>query len=340
MNKYKTHSEKSNLLGQLVSSYFGSALLSQGYTIFRTAEERQKPDIERESGYQERDLFYIKQTIELAERGYDLNTDKAFLAFRLKGLVDYPWEQIPIAFRDLLVKPSNKAIEQYVDNLFDQTSLYDTETRLKLLDMKPDELLNLNDPLINLAAALEKEMKELREESKVLSQEKLDLKKIYLDGLLYQKQGRIAPDANSTIRFTYGFIRGYNPRDAVFYLPQTTLKGVIEKETGEFPFHVPSKLKELHKKGDFGQYVDEKLNDIPACFLNTTNVTGGNSGSPVLNAKGEQIGIIFDMTYESVTGDYYVIPELQRTISVDIRYVLFITEKFSGATHIISELGL
>ena len=340
MNKYKIYSEKSNLLGQLVSPYLGSALLSQAYTIYRTADERQKPDIEREPGYQERDLSYIRQTIELAEKGYDLDTDKAFLTFRLKSLVDYPSEQIPLAFKDLMIRPSNEAIGGYADNLFEKTALIDTGTRLRLLDMKPDELLALNDPFLNLAAMLEKEMKELREESKALSQERMDLKRIYLDGLLKQRQGRIAPDANSTIRFTYGFIRGYNPRDAVFYLPQTTLTGVIEKEKGEFPFHVPSKLKELHKKRDFGRYADKKLDDIPACFLNTTNVTGGNSGSPTLNAKGEQIGIIFDMTYESVTGDYFVIPELQRSISVDIRYVLFITEKFSGATHIISELGL
>jgi hypothetical protein len=340
MKKYISHSEKSDLLSQFVSSRLGSALLAQAYLIFRTAEEKQKPDMEREPGYQERDLFDILERIELAERGYDLKTDKAIFTYRLKGLVDYPWEQIPGAFKHLLVKPSNEAIERYVDNLYDKTSLADAATCLKLTEMKPDELLKLDDPLLNLAADLEKEMKEIREESKVLDQEKRDLKKIYLNGLLNQKQGRIAPDANSTIRFTYGIIKGYNPRDAVFYLPQTTLNGVIEKETGEFPFHVPPKLKELHKKRDFGLYVDGKLNDIPACFLNTTNVTGGNSGSPTLNAKGELIGIIFDMTYESVTGDYYVIPELQRTISVDIRYVLFITDKFSGATHIIEELGL
>jgi hypothetical protein len=340
MKKYKVHSAKSNLLNQLVSSYLGSALLSQAYTIYRTVEERQKPDIEREPGFQERDLSYIKQTIELAEKGYDINVDRAFLAFRMKSLVDYPAEQIPQILRNLLAKPSNEAIERYVDNLYDNTSLADKSLRLKLLEMTPKELMKLDDPILSLAADLEKEMKELREESKALSQERQDLKKAFLNGLLSQKHGRIAPDANSTIRFTYGFIRGYTPRDAVIYSPQTTLKGVIEKETGEFPFHVPPKLKELHKKADFGRYADKKLNDIPACFLNTTNVTGGNSGSPTLNAKGEQIGIIFDMTYESVTGDYYVIPELQRTISVDIRYVLFITDKFSGATHLIDEIGL
>jgi hypothetical protein len=114
----------------------------------------------------------------------------------------------------------------------------------------------------------------------------------------------------------------------------------MEKETGEFPFRVPEKLKELYQKRDSGRFEDQVMKDVPACFLNTTNVTGGNSGSPTLNAKGEQVGIIFDMTYESVIGDYYIIPELQRSISVDIRYVLFITEKFSGANHIINELGL
>lgn len=119
----------------------------------------------------------------------------------------------------------------------------------------------------------------------------------------------------------------------------TTLKGVIEKDTGEFPFAVPAKVKDLWKARDFGRYADKNLGDIVACFLNTTNVTGVNSGSPTFNAKGEQIGIIFDTTYESVVGDYFIIPELQRSISVDIRYVLWVTEKFSGATHIIKEMG-
>ena len=117
------------------------------------------------------------------------------------------------------------------------------------------------------------------------------------------------------------------------------MKGVIEKDTGKFPFNVPDKIKHLHAASDFGDYADPTLNDVITCFLNETNVTGGNSGSPTLNARGEQIGIIFDMTYESVTGDYYVIPELQRTISVDIRYVLFVTEKYFGAKHVIDEIN-
>ncbi len=339
MQKYSVYYWKNNLLSGLVSPYLGSTLLAQGYQVWRTAEERQKPDMEREPSYQERDLPYIKMRIQLAEKGYDLKTDRSFLKYTLKKLFDRPEDQVPSAFKGIIGKHSEKAVDDYVDHLYDKTSLADPKKRLELLDKKPAELMKLNDPILNLAAELEKEMKVLREEKKALDQERLEMKKVYVDSLMKLKEGRIAPDANSTIRFTYGFVEGYYPKDAVYYFPQTALKGVIEKDTGKFPFHVPEKLKELYTEKDFGPYIDKKLKDIPACFLNTTNVTGGNSGSPTLNAKGEQVGIIFDMTYESITGDYYIVPELQRTISVDIRYVLFITDKFSGAKHIIKELG-
>ena len=339
MEKYSIYYWKNDLLSGLVSYYLDPTVLAQAYKVWRTAEERQKPDMEREPYYQERNLPYIKMRIQLAEKGCDLRTDRSFLKYRLKKLFDYPEDQVPSAFKGIVGKHSEKAVDDYVDHIYDKTSLADVKKRLELLDKEPAELMKLNDPMLNLAAELEKEMKVLREEKKALDQERLELKKVYVDSLMKLKEGRIAPDANSTIRFTYGFVEGYHPKDAVYYLPQTALKGVIEKDTGKFPFNVPEKLKVLHKEKDFGPYIDKKLKDIPACFLNTTNVTGGNSGSPTLNEKGEQVGIIFDMTYESVIGDYYIVPELQRTISVDIRYVLFITDKFSGAKHIIKELG-
>jgi hypothetical protein len=340
MEKYAAFHKRDNLLARMTSSYSGSALLSQAYTLYRTVEEREKPDMEREPAYQERNIPLIKMRIRLAERSYDLETDRAFFKHQLKKLMDYPGEQIPAALKDLIARKSERAVDEFVDDLYDNTILADPNVRLELADKNLEELMATGDPLIELAAELEKEIKVLREESEVLGQERQDLKKAYLAGLMEKNEGRIAPDANSTIRFTYGFIEGYSPRDAVYYEPQTTLSGVIEKDTGEFPFHVPEKIKDLYRARDYGRYADKKLGDIPACFLNTTSVTGGNSGSPTLNADGEQIGIIFDMTYESVTADYYEVPELQRSISVDIRYVLFVTEKFSGAKHIIEELGL
>ncbi len=339
MDKYAVYDMKNNLLERIVSPYLGATLLSQAYTIYRTVEEREKPDMERESDYQERNLPLIKMRIQLAERGYDLATDRDYLKHQLKKLFNSPEDRIPNALKELIAKKSDEAIDAFVDDLYDNTILADPEKRLALIESGLDKLLDEGDPLLRLAAELETEMKIFREERKALGQERLNLKKTFLAGLMEQKEGRIAPDANSTIRFTYGFIEGYTPRDAVYYTSQTTLRGVVEKDTGEFPFHVPEKLKELYKAKDYGGFADKKLQDIPACFLNTTSVTGGNSGSPTLNARGEQIGIIFDMTYESLTADYYEVPELQRTISVDIRYILFVTEKFSGAEHIIKELG-
>jgi len=340
MDKYAAFSKKNRLLDRTVSSYFGSAVLSQAYTLFRAVEEREKPDLERESAYQERNIPRIKMRIQLAEQSYDLDTDRALFKHQLKKLMDYPEEQIPIILKKLIAKKSEKAIDEFVDHLYDNTILADGEKRLDLIDMKLEKLREIGDPFLELASGLEKEIRELREKGKALGQERQDLKKDYLVGLLKKEAGRIAPDANSTIRFTYGYIQGYSPRDAVYYEPQTSLSGVVEKDTGEVPFHVPEKIKNLYKDKNYGRYADKKFDDIPVCFLNTTSVTGGNSGSPTINAKGEQIGIIFDMTYESVTADYYEVPELQRTISVDIRYVLFVTDKFSGAEHIIKELGL
>jgi hypothetical protein len=340
MKKSDAFSARNELLASAVSSTFGATLLAQGHTIYRTVQERQKPDKDREPAYQDRNMTYIKMGIQLAERGYEIGTDKAFFKRQLKKMMAFPEEQTPAAFKELFRQKSEKAVDDYVDALYSNTVITIPEKRLKLLEMKPAELAKLEDPMIRLAGELEKEIKVLREESKGLGQERADLKMVYEEALLKMKDGKMAPDANGTLRFTYGPVAGYSPKDAVCYLPQTTLKGVIEKDTGAFPFAVPGKIKELAASRDFGPYADSSLNDVPVCFLNTTNVTGGNSGSATLNARGEQVGIIFDMTYESVIGDYYIIPELQRSISVDIRYVLFVTEKFSGATHIIKELGL
>jgi hypothetical protein len=337
---YSAFTKQQDLIRRMINPYMGPALLSQAYTIYRTVSERQKPDMQREQGYQNRDLPRIKMRVRLADRGFHLQTDKAFFKFTLKKMMTLDPQTFPEALRNLLLQKSESAIDTFVDQLYSNTTLNDTAKRVSYLDLTPNRLRQLNDPLLQLASRLEQEAGVLRERNKAFTQEGLDRKKIYFQAIL-EKSGRIiAPDANSTIRFTYGPVKGYEPRDAVVYHPLTTLAGVIEKETGQFPFRVPARLKQLHQNKEFGAYGDETLKSVPTCFLNTTNVTGGNSGSPVLNANGEQVGIVFDMTYESVVGDYFLVPRLQRTISVDIRYVLFVTEKFSNATHIIKELGL
>ena len=319
----------------------GSTILSQAYTIVRAVPELQKPDKDREQAYQERNLAPLKQRMQMAERGYVFGTDEELLKWTLRRLVkSHPdLSKWPAALQGLAAG-SDAEVGARVDAMYGETILGDPKKRVELLGLKPAQLDATNDPFLKLAAAMEKELKVIREDSKGMGREGADLKRAYEAAILEMKKGSYPPDANGTIRFTYGPVLGYSPRDAVWYLPQTTLQGVVEKDTGKFPFAVPARIKDLWKAKDFGPYADARLKDVPACFLNTTNVTGGNSGSPTLNARGEQVGIIFDMTYESVIGDYYIIPELQRSISVDIRWVLFVTDKFSGAKHIIHEMGL
>ena len=149
-----------------------------------------------------------------------------------------------------------------------------------------------------------------------------------------------SPESNSTLRFTYGTITGYTARDAVEYRYYTTMEGVVEKHTGVEPFNAPAKLLELAAKKDWGRYGDKRLGTLPICFLSNNDITGGNSGSPIMNGRGELIGLAFDGNYEAMTSDYAFRPEASRTINVDIRYVLWCTEKLAGLDRLIKEMDL
>jgi hypothetical protein len=183
-------------------------------------------------------------------------------------------------------------------------------------------------------------IKEYEDNYKKFAAEVTDLRKQYITALYEWKGDEMYPDANSTMRFTSGEVMGYEPTDAVWYKPFTSLHGVLMKNTGAEPFDAPEKLAKLYKKKDFGQWMDPDLEDVPVAFLHQCDITGGNSGSPVLNAKGEIIGVAFDGNYEAMISDWQYDAKLQRTISVDMRYVLFVTEKFADAGFILDEMGV
>jgi hypothetical protein len=155
-----------------------------------------------------------------------------------------------------------------------------------------------------------------------------------------QADKKFSPDANSTMRMTWGVVGSYEPRDGVTYDFITTLDGVMQKEDpNNDEFIVPARLKELYEAKDYGAYADEN-GDLVVCFISNNDITGGNSGSPVINAYGELIGTAFDGNWEAMSGDIFFEEELQRTISVDIRYTLFIIDKYAGAGHLIEEMTL
>lgn len=221
------------------------------------------------------------------------------------------------------------------------TDLGDTpEKILKLLGMSLADMKALNDPAINLLIAAQLELDKTRKSEQEFASGVNRLRPLYIEGMTSFRKNIFYPDANATLRFSYGEVKGYVPRDGVVYTYLTTLKGVVDKDTGKEPFDVPAVLKDLERSHNFGPYADASVNDIPVAFLTNNDITGGSSGSAVLNGRGELIGLAFDGNYEGLGSDYGYNAEQSRTICVDIRYVLFLAEKMAGATNLLKELEI
>ena len=230
-------------------------------------------------------------------------------------------------------------IDAFVDNLFD-SSVFTSEEKLKAA-IAEKGIDVMKDPAVRTGVSIYQEALGAQLLANQSTEALASARKVYTAGLLEWKEGEPSyPDANSTMRMTYGTVKGYSPKDAVIYKHYTTLDGVMEKEDPDnWEFVVPEKLKELWKNKDFGRYgtADGKM---PACFLSNNDITGGNSGSPVMNSRGELIGLAFDGNWESMSSDVMFEPDLQRCINVDIRYVLFIVDKFGGAGYLIDEMTI
>lgn len=232
--------------------------------------------------------------------------------------------------------------DRFVDACFDR-SVFRSPEALDEFIRKPSADVLRNDLMVRYARSVKDGYNEAGQSMKKETDAYNLAHKTWVSGMLElkKKEGKLVyPDANSTLRLTYGKIGSYEPADGVEYLYYTTLKGVMEKEDPENPeFIVPAKLKELYEKQDFGEYAmpDGRM---PVCFATGTDNTGGNSGSPVFNARGELIGTAFDRNYEGLTGDIAYNPALQRAACVDIRYILFIIDKYAGARHLIEEMDI
>jgi len=321
-----------------------ATVFSDALTIEKWSHEKTKPESEREAGYYDYQIARTKRTFKMKRIGYYAPADARILKMLLKHLADFPPNERP-AFINELVKsqPGSTAesvIDAFADDAFARTRLTDTDECLKMFDLSAADLTARQDPLVTLAGAVNREMERFRLRKEKINGEMLLLEPQYFSALKNVMGDRILPDANRSLRFTYGRIEGYCLRDAVNYQPQTTLSGVIAKNTGAKPFDVPEKLIDLATRRDYGRWLDPKLNDVPVAFLSTCDITGGNSGSPVLDARGEIVGCAFDGNWEALTNDWQYNPALTRTISVDIRYVLFVLDKYSSAGELIGELTL
>ena len=339
--------ERNAALGLLsaASSYLGSA-----QTLYRVSVQRAKPDVARDPGYQERDWTRIREGQDRLQRSLDPVADRALLSWAMHKSAALPAGQ--------RVEPLDKAagltagmdraaaeaaVQAFLDGLYAGTTLADREVRLGMLERSTADLVASGDSFIALAAALEPLAEANRENAKNRAGAYARIRPVYMEAMLEKAGGLVAPDANSTLRVTYGQVKGVDRRDGLFYKPQTTLQGIVEKHTGSGDFDAPQKQLDAIKTLRAGRttvFADKGVNDVPVNFLSTVDTTGGNSGSPTLNAKGEFVGLLFDGTYESVSSDYLFDSVKTRSIHVDSRYMLWTMAEVDGAKRLLDEMGV
>jgi hypothetical protein len=266
--------------------------------------------------------------------------EREIIKFFLERMAQLPANQKFAAAESLFGNATGKqrraAEEAFAVSIAENIKFDTPEEIVDLYDDSADELRREYPQIYAFMSAFIQEKAAVTARTAKFGSEIDRLRLLYQQGMAEMKGVRPYPDANSTLRFTYGNIKGYAPREAVRYSPFTTIKGMIEKDTGVNPFDVPQKLKDLQRNRDFGRYGSG--DSVVVNFLASTDIIGGNSGSPVLNAYGEQVGLVFDGNYEGLGNDIFYSADYGRTIAVDIRYVLFVTEKFGNAKWVVDEM--
>lgn len=269
---------------------------------------------------------------------FDVNVDRA-VAKRMFVIYRENNDRLPSIYEKIDAEFGGNS-DAYVDWVYDNTQLGTLESFIAAIEAGEEGITS--DPVYELSMSILELYRELM--PAIMRTEPLydEGHRLYIKGLIMMHPDKAwASDANFTIRLTYGNVLPYSPADGIIYSHYTTLEGVMAKEDPSNPveFTVPERLKELYAKKDYGRYADEN-GDLPVAFLVNCDITGGNSGSPVMDKKGRLIGLAFDGNWEAMSGDVAFEPELQRTIAVDIRYVLFIIEKYAGAQWLIDELTI
>ncbi|WP_373888242.1 S46 family peptidase [Massilia sp. Mn16-1_5] len=314
-----------------------SDLLRSARTLYRLAQERQKPDAERDAGYQERNLSFIKARLSGLDKSFVAQVDQARYAAALNRYAKIDQKLRPQGLDALLPNPTNLA------PLYQATELADTDKRLAWIGKDLAAFQQSNDPFIQLAVRLNDVAKSLEERRKEVDGNLDRTIPQYMAAVIAWKksQGKpVYPDANSTLRVTYGTVSPYAPRDGLVKGPFTTVEGIIAKATDKDPFLVPAALTEAVKAKRYGVFKDPVLNTVPVNFLSSADTTGGNSGSAVMNKRGELVGLNFDSTYESITKDWYFDTAITRAIHVDIRYMLWVMKEVDHADNLLKEMTI
>ncbi len=321
---------------------YGPRALAWGLTLARWSEEKAKPDLERDSAYMERNRQRLRSELEQGQKRLDPTADRALLADVLRRLAALPVGQRSPAVEALLGSDSSASgIVRTVEALYATTKVTQVSDRLAMFDGERSTLIQRDDPLLRFALALDAEMRALEEREHRWAGTIDRARPQWMRAVKSFLGKPVAPDANGTLRFTFGHVKGYAPRDAVWFEPQTRLAGLAEKHTGVEPFAAPAALLTA-ATATGSRWADPRLGDVPVNFLADLDTTGGNSGSPVLNGRGELVGLNFDRVWENVASDFGFNPLVARNVSVDIRYLLWVIDTLHGdqAQFLLAELGV
>lgn len=339
LDSARAEREREQLFGLMRAQ---TQLLKSALQLQRLAAERSKPDAQRETGYQQRDEALIEGQLKQVQRRYDATVEKALLAELLRRYRALPVDQ-RIAEVDAVFGQDEVQAKAALDTLYAGTKLGTEDQRLRWMSADAQALGNSDDPLLQAAAKLMPAVLRAEDTDKQRQGELMRLRPAYMRALIaYRKsQGRaVYPDANSTLRVSYGKVSPMSPRDGVDYVPVTTVQGILEKHTGQAPFDAPQALRDAIVKGDFGSTSDPRLKTQTVDFLTNLDTTGGNSGSPVLDSNGKLIGLNFDSNWEAVSASWMYDPRYKRAIHVDVRYLRWLLAKVYPAPHLLKEMNL
>jgi hypothetical protein len=322
-------------VNSLTTGLLGRAqLLQAARDLYRWAKEREKPDVSREAGFQDRDRRVIAERLTQIERRFNADVDRAIFEAVLEE-----YRTLPASARNSAFLPTLDAIG--LGALYRDTQLGNTAERLAWMDRPAAAFEASTDPFIRLAVAMYPEDIAGEERRKDRDGRIQAARSGYMMALKawYTGQGRaLYPDANGTLRFTFGRVAGREFRDGMRWTPFTTIRGVLAKHTGEEPFNAPKKLLEEAQRGKFGDLAPKDIGTLPVNYLSTLDITNGNSGSATLNARGELVGLAFDGTMEGIISDWYFDESINRTIHVDSRYMIWVMDKVDGADRLLKEM--
>lgn len=330
--------ERDLVLGRLG----GSGVLGVATQLYRLSIEREKADADRESGFQQRDLAGIEGGLRQMERRYHPTMDREMMRYWLQQYVRLPKEQRLQPLDAWLKGNDDKAIAAALKAM-SASKLGNTDERLRWMKADRKEFERSKDPAIRYAVAMMPTLLRLEEARKSRAGDNMVARPLFLQAVAEYKKSRgeaVYPDANGSLRITFGNVMGYTKRDGARQKPFTLLEEVAAKATGQEPFDAPQALLEAIRAKRYGGLVDKKLGTVPVNFLSDLDITGGNSGSPVLDANGRLVGLAFDGNWEAVSSSWVFDPAVTRMISVDQRYMRWIMQEVFPAPQLLQELGV